>query len=61
MAATRRGKPASVNAYAPRSHLDAAGHARPEWVMEQWPGSATILAVRCKGIREGKPFDETHY
>jgi len=29
--------------------------------MENWPGSATILAVRCKGIREGKPVDETRY
>ena len=29
----------------------------PAWVMENWPGSATILAVRCKGIREGKPVD----
>jgi hypothetical protein len=25
----------------------------PEWVMEQWPGSATIIAVRSHGIREG--------
>jgi hypothetical protein len=33
----------------------------PEWVVENWPGSATILAVRCKGIREGKPVDETRY
>jgi hypothetical protein len=31
----------------------------PAWVMENWPGSATMLAVRCKGIREGKPVDET--
>ena len=31
----------------------------PEWVMENWPGSATILAVRCKGTRDGKPVDET--
>ena len=29
------------------------------WVMENWPSSATMLAVRCKGIREGKPVDET--
>ena len=33
----------------------------PEWVAENWPGSATILAVRCKGVRESKPIDETHY
>ena len=34
----------------------------PAWVMENWPGSATILAVRCKGIREGKSVDVvTHY
>ena len=26
-----------------------------------WPGSATILAVRCKGRRDGKPVDETRY
>jgi hypothetical protein len=31
----------------------------PEWVMEQWPGSATIIAVRSHGTREGKPQDET--
>jgi hypothetical protein len=29
------------------------------WVMENWPGSSTILAVRCKGTRDGKPDDET--
>ena len=33
----------------------------PEWVMEQWPGSATIIAVRSHGTREGKPQDETCY
>ena len=33
----------------------------PEWVVENWPGSATILAVRCKGRRDGKRIDETHY
>jgi hypothetical protein len=33
----------------------------PEWVMEQWPGSATIIAVRSHGMREGKPQDETRY
>jgi len=34
---------------------------QPEWVVENWPGSATILAVRCKGKRDGKRIDETHY
>ena len=33
----------------------------PEWVVEQWPGSATIIAVRSHGIREGKPQDETRH
>jgi hypothetical protein len=33
----------------------------PEWVVEQWPGSATIIAVRSHGIRDGKPSDETRY
>jgi len=33
----------------------------PEWVMEQWPGSAMIIAVRTHGTREGKPQDETRY
>ena len=27
--------------------------------MEQWPGSATIIAVGSHGTREGKPQDET--
>ena len=31
----------------------------PEWVMEQWPGSAMIIAVRSHGTREGKPQNET--
>ena len=26
----------------------------PEWVVENWPGSATVIAVRGKGIRDGK-------
>jgi hypothetical protein len=34
------------------------GMPAPAWVMENWPSSATILALRRKGIREGKPFDE---
>lgn len=33
----------------------------PAWVMEYWPCRATMLVVRCKGIREGKPVDETRY
>jgi len=33
----------------------------PEWVVEQWPGSATIIAVRSHGIGDGKPTDETRY
>jgi len=33
----------------------------PEWVVEQWPGSATIIAVRSHGIRDNKPQDETRY
>ncbi len=37
------------------------GMPAPEWVAENWPGSATILAVRCKGKRDGKPVDETRY
>jgi len=37
------------------------GMPAPEWVVENWPGSATILAVRCKGRRDGKRIDETHY
>ena len=37
------------------------GMPAPAWVMENWPGSATILEVRCKGTRDGKPVDETRY
>jgi predicted transposase YbfD/YdcC len=37
------------------------GMPAPEWVAENWPGSATILAVRCKGTRDGKAVDETRY
>ena len=33
----------------------------PQWVMEQWPGSATIIAVRSHGIREARRTDETRY
>ena len=37
------------------------GMPAPECVEENWAGSATILAVRCKGNRDGKPVDETRY
>ena len=37
------------------------GMPEPDWVMENWPGSATILAVRCKGSRHGKAVNETRY
>ena len=33
----------------------------PVWVAENWPGSATVMAVRSKGTRDGKPIDETRY
>jgi hypothetical protein len=33
----------------------------PEWVVEHWPGSATIIALRSHGTRDGKPTDETRY
>ena len=33
----------------------------PDWVIEQWPGSATIISVRSQGIRDGRPVDETRY
>ncbi len=33
----------------------------PDWVIEQWPGSATIIVVRSQGIRNGRPVDETRY
>jgi predicted transposase YbfD/YdcC len=31
------------------------------WVVEHWPGSATIISVRSQGIREGRTVDETRY
>lgn len=37
------------------------GMPAPPWMIKNWPGSATILAVRCKGVREGKPVDEIRY
>ena len=33
----------------------------PDWVIEQWPGSATIIAVRSQGVRDGRRVDETRY
>ena len=33
----------------------------PDWLIEQWPGSATIIAVRSQGTRDGRPIDETRY
>jgi hypothetical protein len=29
----------------------------PDWVMENRPGSAAVLALRCKGTRDGKSVD----
>ena len=37
------------------------GMPAPEWVAQNWAGSATVIAVRCKGSRDGKPTDETRY
>ncbi len=37
------------------------GMPAPEWVVENWPGSATVIAVRSKGRRKGKSIDETRY
>ena len=31
----------------------------PDWVVEQWPGSGTNIAVRSHGIREGRSVVET--
>jgi predicted transposase YbfD/YdcC len=33
----------------------------PAWVVENWPGSATVIAVRSKGICDGRTPDETRY
>ncbi len=30
-------------------------------MIEQWPGNATIIAVRSQGILDGRPVDETRY
>lgn len=38
------------------------GMPAPEWVVESWPGSATVLEeVRSKGRRNGKSIDESRY
>ncbi len=37
------------------------GMPAPDWVVENWPGSATVLAVCCRGTRDGKAVDETRY
>jgi hypothetical protein len=37
------------------------GMPAPEWVVENWPGSATVIAVHSKGRRNGKSIDETRY
>ena len=37
------------------------GMPAPGWVVENLPGSAKILAVRCKGARDGKSVDEIRY
>lgn len=31
----------------------------PEWATLNWPGSATIIAMLTKGIRDGELTDET--
>lgn len=33
----------------------------PEWVMDTWPGNATIIAVRTTGHRSGNPVDDTRF
>ena len=35
------------------------GMPAPEWVVENWPGSATVIAVRSKDTRSGKSINET--
>ena len=37
------------------------GMPAPAWVVENWPGSATVIALRSEGIRDGKSTDETRY
>lgn len=38
-------------------HWTLRGMPEPQWVAENWTGSATVLALRCKGVREGEPID----
>ena len=33
----------------------------PDWVIKNWPGSATVVEVRSQGRRAGKTVDETRY
>ena len=33
----------------------------PVWVMDQGPGSATIIAVRSQVVRDGRHVDKTRY
>jgi predicted transposase YbfD/YdcC len=37
------------------------GMPAPEWVVENWPGSAAVIAMRSKGRRHGQSIDETRY
>ncbi|MEB3270341.1 MAG: hypothetical protein VKJ44_01660 [Synechococcus sp.] len=33
----------------------------PDRVVENWPGSATVLTVRCQSSRDGKRIDDMRY
>ena len=33
----------------------------PDWVIEKWRGSGTVIAVRSQCVRDGRPVDETRY
>ena len=37
------------------------GMPAPDWVIENWPGSTTVISVRSQGRRDGKTVDETRY
>ena len=37
------------------------GMPAPAWLMENWPGSATILEIRCNGTRDGKSVGVPRY
>lgn len=37
------------------------GMPAPDWVIENWPGSATVVEVRSQGRRDGMTVDETRY